>query len=56
MHILVAGREALFNVSGVLLSAEDEYNSEGCWDLEARYPECRGASKVFNNPLLKMAL
>jgi hypothetical protein len=29
MSILVAGHEALFDVSGVLLTAEDGYNFEG---------------------------
>jgi hypothetical protein len=38
MTILVARREALFNVSGVLLTIEDRYNSEGDWDLELEVP------------------
>jgi hypothetical protein len=56
MNVLVAGREALFDVSGVLLTTKDNYNSEGGWDREVRYPKYRAASNVFSNPLPKIAL
>jgi hypothetical protein len=38
MNILEAGHEALFNVFGILLTAEDRYNSECGWDLEIEVP------------------
>jgi hypothetical protein len=50
MHILVAGREALFNVFGVLLAVEDGYNSEGGWDLEAEVPRMQGSFKSIEKP------
>jgi hypothetical protein len=34
MHILVAWREALLNVSGFLLAAKDGYDYEGSWYFE----------------------
>jgi hypothetical protein len=38
MHILVTRHEALLDVSGVLLTTENRYDSEGRWDLEAKVP------------------
>jgi hypothetical protein len=38
MPILVAGLEALLNVFGILLTAEDGYDSKGGCDLEAQVP------------------
>jgi hypothetical protein len=32
----VAWREALLNVSGFLLAAEDGYNSKGCWYFKTK--------------------
>jgi hypothetical protein len=36
MDIFVARHDTLFNVSGILLTTEDKYDSEGDWDLEAK--------------------
>jgi hypothetical protein len=38
MDVLLAGCEALFNVSSILLTAEDRYNFEDGWDLEVEVP------------------
>jgi hypothetical protein len=54
MNILMAGREVIFNVSGILLTIEDGYDSEST--SRQRYLECYAALKVFSNHLLKIAL
>jgi hypothetical protein len=38
MNILMAGREVIFNVSGILLTVEDGYDSEST--SRQRYLEC----------------
>jgi hypothetical protein len=38
MHILMAGREALLDISSVFLDAKNGYNSEGGWNPEAKIP------------------
>jgi hypothetical protein len=45
MHILVTGREALLDVSGIFLTTENGYNSEGGWDLEIKVPWMHGSFK-----------
>jgi hypothetical protein len=36
MYALVTRREALLNIFGFLLAAEDGYDSESCWYFEAQ--------------------
>jgi hypothetical protein len=36
VHIFVPGREALLDISSILLTAKNGYNSNGCWDLETK--------------------
>jgi hypothetical protein len=38
MHIFVAGREALLDVSSILLTVKDGNDIEGVYDLEAKVP------------------
>jgi hypothetical protein len=38
MHIHVTGDETLLDVSDILMTTENGYNSEGGMDLEAKVP------------------
>jgi hypothetical protein len=38
MHIFVAWGKTMLDVSGFLLTAENCYYAEGCWDFEVELP------------------
>jgi hypothetical protein len=43
MYILVTRCEALLNISGSLLAAEDGYDSKSCWYFEAQVCRVQGS-------------
>jgi hypothetical protein len=43
MHIYVPWREALLNISGFLLAAEDGYDSKSCWYFKTHVCRVQGS-------------
>jgi hypothetical protein len=43
MYVFVTRREDLLNISGLLLAAEDGYDSKSCWYIETQVCRVQGS-------------